>query len=102
MSTRALLTGIAALFLATGTAHADQCDIWPDRPGCEAREFLCDPLPLGGTLNQDNTTQDVTLDITLGFSNNRERHLRGDELVIRYNFRTDKLWINGKQCKWSK
>jgi hypothetical protein len=34
-------------------------------------------------------------------SNNRERSMPGEEIVIRYNTKTGKLWINGKRCKWS-
>jgi len=86
-----LLTGIAALFLTTGTAHAAEGD------------FNCDQLPkyyLGGHFSKERTTKDATLTFEVGFSNNRERSLPSDELVIRYNMRTGELWINGKQCKW--
>src|SRR5262249_40454321 len=74
------------------------------RPEIDA-DFNCDRLPkyyLGGHFSQEHTTKDVTLNFEVGFSNNRERHLHSDELVIRYNFRTRKLWINGNQCKWDK
>src|SRR5262245_47058218 len=97
-----LLTSVAALLLATGTAHAGRCDIWPET--CKPKEFDCGRPPkyfLGGNLKEDSTTKDATLNFEINFSNNRERHLPSDELVIRYNFTTDKLWINGKQCKWS-
>jgi hypothetical protein len=82
---------IAALFLATGTAHAAEGD------------FNCDQLPkyyLGGSLSTEKTTKDVTFNFNVGFSDNRERSLPGEEIVIRYNMRTGKLWINGKRCKW--
>jgi len=88
---RALLAGCAALFLATGTAHAVESD------------FNCDQLPkyyLGGHFSSERTTKDITLNFSVGFSNNRERSLSSDTIVIRYNVRTGKLWINGKQCKW--
>jgi hypothetical protein len=67
-------------------------------------EFNCDRLPhyyLGGNLSAEKTTKDVTLKFEVGFSNNRERYLPSDELVIRYNMKTGKLWINGNRCKWS-
>ena len=93
MKTRALLlAGIAAPFLATGTAHAGEGD------------FNCDRLPkyyLGGHFSAEKTTKDRTLTFEVGFSNNRERYLPSDELVIRYNMKTGKLWINGNRCKWS-
>jgi len=63
----------------------------------------CDQLPkyyLGGHFSRERTTKDVTLNFSVGFSNNRERSLSSDTIVIRYNVRTGKLWINGKQCKW--
>jgi len=85
------LTGIAALLLATGAVHAAEGD------------FNCDQLPkyyLGGHLSRERTTKDATLNFSVGFSNNRERSLPSDTIVIRYNVRTGKLWINGKQCKW--
>jgi hypothetical protein len=110
-----LLASIAALFLATGTAHAyDEHSSAPfrDRFGENGKmrpeldaDFNCNRLPkyyLGGHLSQEHTTKDMTLNFEVGFSNNRERHLHSDELVIRYNFRTGKLWINGNQCKWDK
>jgi hypothetical protein len=70
---------IAALFLATGTAHAAEGD------------FNCDQLPkyyLGGSLSTEKTTKDVTFNFNVGFSDNRERSLPGEEIVIRYNMRT--------------
>ena len=85
------LIGIAALLLATGAAHA-----------AEGGDFNCDQLPkyyLGGRLSTEKTTKDVTFNFNVGFSNNRERSLPGEEIVIRYNMRTGKLWINGKRCK---
>jgi len=110
---RRLATGIAALFLATGTAHAfDEYSV-PVRgrngPNGELRpeidaDFNCDRLPkyyLGGHFSQEHTTKDTTLNFKVGFSSNRERSLPGEELVIRYNMRTGKLWINGNRCKWS-
>jgi hypothetical protein len=109
------LTSVAALLLATGAAHAyDEGSSAPrkDRFGENGEigpeidaDFNCDRLPkyyLGGHFSMQHTTKDVTLNFEVGFSNNRERHLSSDDLVIRYNFRTDKLWINGKQCKWDK
>jgi hypothetical protein len=88
-----LLAGIAVLFLATGAAHAAEGD------------FNCDRLPkyyLGGHFSTEKTTKDATFTFVVGFSNNRERQLPGEEMVIRYNMRTGKLWINGNQCKWDK
>jgi len=67
-------------------------------------EFNCDRLPhyyLGGNLSAEKTTKDVTVKFEVGFSDNRERSLPSDELVIRYNMKTGKLWINGNRCKWS-
>src|SRR5262245_61947944 len=106
------LTGIAALFLATGTAHAydERSAPFKDRFGENGEigpeldaDFNCDRLPkyyLGGHLSQRHTTKDVTLNFEVNFSNNRERSLPGEEIVIRYNINSGKLWINGKQCKW--
>ena len=108
------LTSVAALLLATGAAHAyDEGSSAPRkdrfgengeivRPEIDA-DFNCDRLPkyyLGGHFSQEHTTKDVTLNFEVGFSNNRERSLYSDTIVIRYNVRTGKLWINGKQCKW--
>jgi hypothetical protein len=59
-----LLTGIAALFLTTGTAHAGQFDIWPEQDLCKPKDFDCGLPPhyfLGGNLQGDRTTKDVTL-----------------------------------------
>ena len=113
--TKLFLASIAALFLATGTAHAyDEHSSAPlrDRFGENGEmrseidaDFNCDRLPkyyLGGHFSQEHTTKDVTLNFKVGFSNNRERSLPGEEIAIRYNFRTRKLWINGNQCKWDK
>src|SRR5258708_4247458 len=88
---RLLLSGIPALFLAAGTAHGGEGD------------FNCDQLPkyyLGGHFSRERTTKGVTLNFSVGFSNNRERSLSSDAIVIRYKVRTGKLGINGKQCKW--
>jgi hypothetical protein len=107
-------TVVAALFLATGTVHAYDKYSAPVqnrynengeivRPEIDA-EFNCDRLPkyyLGGHFSQQYTTKDVTLNFEVGFSNNRERYLPGDEIVIRYNMKTGKLWINDNRCKWS-
>ena len=112
--TRFFLSGVAALFLATGAAHAYDERSAPVqnrygengeivRPEIDAN-FNCDRLPkyfLGGHFSQEHTTKDVTLNFEVGFSNNQERHLPGEEIVIRYNTRTGKLWINGNRCKWS-
>jgi hypothetical protein len=87
------LTSIAALFLATGAAHAAEGD------------FNCDQLPkyyLGGHFSREKTTKDVQLTFVVGFSNNRERYLPRPEIVIRYNIDTNQLWINGKRCEWDK
>jgi hypothetical protein len=87
------LAGIAALLLATETAHAAEGD------------FNCGRLPkyyLGGHFSAEKTTKDVRFTFEVGFSNNQERSLPGEEMVIRYNMRTGKLWINGKRCKWDK
>jgi hypothetical protein len=87
------LAGIAVLLLATETAHAAEGD------------FNCDRLPkyyLGGRFSAEKTTKDVQFTFEVGFSNNQERSLPGEEMVIRYNMRTGKLWINGKRCKWDK
>jgi len=111
---RAIVATFAALFLATGTANAYDKYSAPVqnrygengeiiRPEIDA-DFNCDRLPkyyLGGHLSQQHTTKDVTLNFEVGFSNNRERSLPGEEIVIRYNKRTGKLWINGNRCKWS-
>jgi len=104
---------IAALFLATGAAHAYDKYSAPvqkrydekaeARPEIDA-DFNCDRLPkyfLGGHFSQEHTTKDVTLNFEVGFSHNQERHLPGEEIVIRYNMRTGKLWINNNRCKWS-
>jgi hypothetical protein len=93
MKSHTILAGVAVLFLATGTASAAEGD------------FNCDRLPkyyLGGHFSKERTTKDATLTFEVGFSDNQERYLPSDELVIRYNFRTGKLWVNGKQCKWDK
>ena len=109
------LIGIAALsVLSASAAHAYDKYSAPVqnrynengevvRPEIDA-EFNCDRLPkyyLGGHFRQQHTTKDVTLNFEVGFSNNRERFLPGEEIVIRYNKRTGKLWINGNRCKWS-
>ena len=91
--TRFFIASIAALLLTTGTAQAAEGD------------FNCDRLPkyyLGGHFSRERTTKDVQLNFSVGFSNNQERSVPGDEIVIRYNTRTGKLWINGKRCKWDK
>ena len=98
-----ILTGVAALFLATGAAHAGQCDIWPEQDLCQTKEFDCGRPPhyfLGGNLKGDRTTKDVTLNFEINFSENRERHLPNGKLLIQYDLPTGKLRINGKQCKW--
>jgi hypothetical protein len=99
--TRFFIAGIAALFLATEAAHAGQCEIWPEQELCQIKEFDCGHF-LGGNLQGDRTTKDVTLNFEINFSENRERHLPNGKLLIQYDIRTGKLWINGKQCKWSK
>jgi hypothetical protein len=66
-------------------------------------DFSCDRLPkyyLGGHFSAEKTTKDATLNFNVSFSNNRERSLPGEEIIIRYNTRTGKLWINGNRCKW--
>jgi hypothetical protein len=100
------LTSAAALFLATGAAHAAEgitlSDLVTAHVG-KGVDFNCDRLPkyyLGGNLSAAKTTKDIDLGFEVGFSNNRERSLPGDELVIRYNMNTGKLWINGNRCKW--
>jgi hypothetical protein len=58
-----LLTSVAALFLATGAAHAAEGD------------FNCDQLPkyyLGGHFSTERTTKAATLNFSVSFSNNRE------------------------------
>jgi hypothetical protein len=103
-----LLTGIATLsVLGASAAHAGEditlLDLLTAHAG-KSVDFNCDRLPkyyLGGNLSAAKTTKDVTLGFEVGFSGNRERSLpRGDELVIRYNMKTGKLWINGNRCKW--
>jgi len=88
-----LLTDVAALLMATGVAYAGEGD------------FNCDRLPryyLGGHFSAEKTTKHATFTFVVGFSNNQERQLPGEEMVIRYNMKTGKLWINGNQCKWAK
>ena len=91
------LTGTVALFLATGAAHAEIIN---------ERDFDCGRPPkyfLGGTLSIGKTTKEGEIAVNVSFSNNRERSLPGTDVVIRYDFKTDKLWINGKHCslpKW--
>jgi len=107
------LTSIAALLLATGAVHArDEYSLPPskgrfieDGKLFDAKaNFDCTRLPkfyLGGHFSQEHTTKDTTLNFEVGFSSNRERSLPGEEIVIRYNRNTGKLWINGNRCKWS-
>jgi hypothetical protein len=45
MSTRALLTGIAALFLATGTTHAQTTQFGPWQMITQPRSDLLMPMP---------------------------------------------------------
>jgi hypothetical protein len=101
-----LLTGVAALsVLGASAAHAGEditlVDLLTAHAG-KGVDFNCDRLPkyyLGGNLSAAKTTKDVTLGFEVGFSDNRERSLSG-EVVIRYNMKTGKLWINGNRCKW--
>jgi hypothetical protein len=88
---KSLLAGIAALLLGTGAASAEVKS---------ERGFDCGRVDGGFSI--EKTTKDATLMFEVNFSDNRERHLPSEEIVIRYNMRTDKLWINGKQCELGK
>lgn len=90
MRTKLFLTSIAAWLLATGAASAEIKS---------ERGFDCGRVDGGFSI--EKTTKDATLMLEVNFSDNRERHLPSEDIVIRYNMRTDKLWINGKQCKWN-
>ena len=97
-----LLTSIAALFLATGAAHAG--DIREPFPLYTDIEYDCSRMPryfLGANLIGEKTTKDFTVKFEVNFSSNQERSLPlpHSELVIRYNLKTGKLLINGNQCK---
>jgi hypothetical protein len=81
------LAAIAVLFLTTGMLRPAAAVGLPT-------DFDCGQL---AEAHLENTTKDTTL--TFNFSNNRERHLTGKNLAIRYNYKSGKLFLNGKPCK---
>jgi hypothetical protein len=101
-----LLTGIAALFLVTGAAHARNANmcIGPlatEIPCAElGDEFMCGKSDIdtvyirGDHLLSDLSSHTITVVTPLRQSRNGKRYP-----VIRYDFETGKLTLNGKRCK---
>jgi hypothetical protein len=98
------LTSVAALFLATGTAHAKDDDtcIGPhltDIPCAELGDvYECgndlDTLYMRGDhLLSDLSSHTITIYTPLRQDRNGKRYP-----VIRYDMQTGKLTMNGKQC----
>jgi hypothetical protein len=82
---KTLLTGIAALFLATGTAHAQQVAHEPDLV------FDCQGITVTRQHVSDGNVYNVEI-----IASRRDK----DPLpVIVYDVRNQKLKVNGKPCK---
>src|SRR5262249_36382909 len=100
------LAGVAALFLATGTAHAKDADmcVGPDAteiPCAElGNEFMCDKSDIDTVyirhnhLLSDLSSHTITIQTPLRTARKGKRYP-----VIRYDVETGKLTLNGKQCR---
>jgi hypothetical protein len=96
-----LLAGVAALLLATGTAHAEEeFELYPggQKPiqswQCGSGEVL-DEIDLNVEhLLSDLARHTITIDVALRQSRNGKRYP-----VIRYDMETGKLTLNGKRCR---
>jgi hypothetical protein len=105
---KTLLTSIAVLFLATGTAHAQTTDAdqWGQRPlakmiltcGSITGHFETDQAPRVATAKSHG----YPLEPLLRFEIEPRPDIKPaipHWLTIRYSRKTGKIWINGKQCK---
>jgi hypothetical protein len=100
------LTSIAALLLATGTAHAKDVDLClgpnaTEIPCAElGNEFVCGKSDIDTVyirtdhLLSDLSAHTITVQTPLRQSRNGKRYP-----VIRYDVETGKLTLNGKQCR---
>jgi hypothetical protein len=101
-----LLSGIAALFLATGATHARNADMCIGPSATEipcaelGNEFMCGKSDIDAVyirtdhLLSDLSAHTITVQTPLRQSRNGKRYP-----VIRYDFETGKLTLNGKRCK---
>jgi hypothetical protein len=100
------LASIAALFLATGTAHAKDAAMCVGPNATEipcaelGNEFMCGKSDIDTVyirtdhLLSDLSAHTITVQTPLRQSRNGKRYP-----VIRYDFETGKLTLNGKQCR---
>jgi hypothetical protein len=106
MKIHALIIGIAALFIATGTVNAEKVDMCLGPSATEipcselGREYMCGKSDIDTVyvrtdhLLSDLSAQTITVQTPLRQSRNGKRYP-----VIRYDFETGKLTLNGKRCK---
>ena len=99
---RAIMTGIAALFLATGTAHAEDDDKYD--PGVE---YDCgSPHDQVWVKHEHVASSTIRRTITIesdSFGGRYDTHnKRTPYPVIRYNMETQTLALNGKRCREKK
>ena len=100
-----LLTSVAALFLATGTAHAkdDNTCVKPNiiESSCstDGDQYDCDNEFDSVYIRNDHRLSDlsshtITIYTPLGRSRDSKRYP-----VVRYDVETGKLTMNGKRCR---
>jgi hypothetical protein len=101
---RIFLTGVAALLLATGTAHAKDVDMCFGPNATEipctqlGDEFTCDDGPDTVRIRHDHLLSDlsshtITIQTPLMTARKSKRYP-----IIRYDVETGKLTMNGKRC----
>jgi|SRR6516165_4878276 hypothetical protein len=101
-----IISLIVALFLAAGTAHAKDVDLCLGPNATEipcsqlGNEFMCGKSDIDTVymrtdhLLSDLSAHTITVQTPLRQSRNGKRYP-----VIRYDFETGKLTLNGKQCR---
>jgi hypothetical protein len=99
---KALLTGIAALFLATGAAHAQNPNApWEDYD--KGVEYDCgshhDQVWIKREHVLSTTTRTIITMDSDSYGGRYKGHKRTPYPTIRYNKETGKLTLNGKPCR---
>jgi hypothetical protein len=98
-----LLTGIAALFLATGTAHAIPCKCERAKeqsPDTNITRYECDAGANGVNVQHTHVSDVELYQIELSVRHWRKKWERAPRIV--FDAENLKLTIDGKQCRWDK
>jgi hypothetical protein len=89
MKTRALITSIAALFLATGAAHAVEFNCGADTTVYVQKETL-------HITHKPGEEATVNIKVQIGYGAGKRYP------IVQYDIQKEKLMVNGRLCKENK